>query len=102
VADYYLVEWARGPAWADGTPRRRQAGWDDHAAFMDGLVSDGFLVLGGPVGDLDGDQALAVVAADTKDAVGSRLAEDPWRNVLSIRSVRPWTIWLRGSQLPVP
>lgn len=100
MADYYVVEWARGPAWADATPRREQVGWDDHAVFMDGLVSDGFVVLGGPIGDLDGDQAMAIVAADSEDGVGVRLAQDPWHYILSIRSIRPWTIWLRGSQPP--
>jgi hypothetical protein len=30
---------------------RDQDGWDEHAAFMDGLVEDGFIILGSPVGD---------------------------------------------------
>ena len=25
--------------------------WDEHAAFMNALVDDGFVVLGGPLGD---------------------------------------------------
>jgi uncharacterized protein YciI len=99
MADYYLVETARGPAWAPDRPRRAQPGWEAHAAFMDGLVEDGFVVLGGPVGDLEGDQALVVVEASTEEEVRSRLAADPWADrVLTIRSVRPWTIWLRRQE----
>jgi hypothetical protein len=63
---------------------------------MDGLVEDRFVVLGGPVGDLDGDRALLVVDAPTEEEARRRLAADPWADrVLTIRSVRPWTIWLR-------
>lgn len=97
VADYWLVETARGPGWVPGRSRREQSGWDAHAAFMDRLVEDGLVVLGGPVGDLDGDEAFLVLDAPDEDEVRRRLADDPWVNgVLSIRSVRPWTIWLRG------
>jgi hypothetical protein len=97
VADYYLVETQRGPTWVEHESRRQQPGWDEHAAFMDRLVDDGFIVLGGPVGELGGDRALLVVDAGSEDEVRTRLATDPWADgVLSIASVRPWTIWLRG------
>jgi uncharacterized protein YciI len=63
---------------------------------MDDLVEAGFIVLGGPVGELDGDQALLVVDADSEEEARAQLAADPWTDgVLSIQSVRPWTIWLR-------
>jgi uncharacterized protein YciI len=96
VADYFLVETARGPAWDDAKARREQTGWEAHATFMDRLVDAGFIVLGGPVGELGGDQALLVVKASDEDEARTRLAADPWADgVLSIRSIRPWTIWLR-------
>ena len=56
VVNYYLVETTRGPTWDDKKPRREQAGWDAHTTFMDGLVEDHFIVLGGKVGELDGDR----------------------------------------------
>ena len=31
----------RGPAWDAERGMRKQDGWDDHAAFMDALASDG-------------------------------------------------------------
>jgi uncharacterized protein YciI len=99
MAGYYLVEEAKGPTWDHSRGRREQAGWDEHAAFMDVLAEEGFAVLGGPVGDGDGDGeiVLLVVAADDEDAVRARLADDPWyERVLTIASIRPWSIWLRG------
>jgi uncharacterized protein YciI len=99
VPDYYLVETQRGPGWVEHESRRRQPAWDKHAAFMDGLVEDGFVVLGGPIGELDGDQALLVVAAGSEEEARRKLAADPWTDaVLTIRSVRPWTIWLRQAK----
>jgi len=47
VASYYLVRLARGAAWDHSVPRRQQAGWAEHAAFMDALVDEGIVVLGG-------------------------------------------------------
>ena len=40
-----------GPDWDASRGRREQDGWVEHAAFMDGLVEDGFVILGGPVGN---------------------------------------------------
>ncbi len=96
MADYFVVEMARGPAWDYAKRRREQTGWDAHASFMDGLVDEGFVVLGGPIGAVDEDLALLVVDASAEDEVRRRLAADPWAGgVLSTQSVRPWTIWLR-------
>jgi catechol 2,3-dioxygenase-like lactoylglutathione lyase family enzyme/uncharacterized protein YciI len=100
VADYYLVELARGPTWDHSRRRREQAGWDEHAAFMDGLTDEGFVVLGGPVGDEDED-ALLVVHAESETAVRARLADDPWADsVLTVARVRPWSVWLRTEARP--
>ena len=84
----------RGPAWDESAEIREQEGWEEHAAFMDGLVEDGFLLLGGPVGDHR--QTLHVVEAAEEDDVRSRLAADPWarRRLLEIGSIRPWALWL--------
>ena len=98
MADYYLVEQAKGPAWDHSKPRRDQAGWPPHAEFMDALVSEGVVVLGGPIGDGDGDNALLVVDMESEWAVRARLAEDPWADdMLTVESVRPWSVWLRAT-----
>lgn len=97
MADYYLVERAKGPAWDRSRGRREQAGWDEHAAFMDALADEGFAVLGGPIGEGDGENVLLVVDADDEEAIRARLAQDPWpEELLTIASIRPWSVWLRA------
>ncbi len=100
MADYFLVTRAWGPAWDPARPRRGQDGWDEHAAFMDVLVDEGFVVLGGPVGDVDTGRALVVVQAESEAAVRERLAGDPWpEELLTIESVERWSIWLGAGAL---
>jgi hypothetical protein len=61
----------------------------------DGLVEEGFIVLGGPIGEGDGENTLLVISAPDEEAVRARLGEDPWSGtVLTIDSIRPWSIWL--------
>jgi uncharacterized protein YciI len=63
---------------------------------MDELVEQGFIVLGGPVGD----QKRVLLAVDAKDeeTIEARLAEDPWTasGLLRTVSIDPWTIRLDG------
>jgi uncharacterized protein YciI len=102
VADYFLVEQARGPAWDHSKARREQPGWDEHAAFMDALVEEGFVVVGGPIGEGDGTNALLVVDAESEEVIRTRLADDPWiGETLTIVSVRPWSVWLRADGGPL-
>src|SRR5947207_2212480 len=75
-----------------------QDGWDEHARFMDSLVEDGFVVLGGP---LAGErEVLHAVSAPSEEAVRERLAQDNWHQngMLIIKSIEPWTILLDGRQ----
>jgi uncharacterized protein YciI len=96
MAEYFLVKRAHGPSWDSSRPRREQDGWDDHAAFMDKLVADGVIVLGGPVGEGDGHSALLVIEADDEAEVRGLLAPDPWgEDMLATESVEPWSIFLR-------
>jgi hypothetical protein len=102
VADYFLVELATGPAWDAARGRREQDGWDEHASFMDGLAADGFVVLGGPLGEdaeAGDDNVVHVIDAPDEAEVRRRLSEDPWHveGLLRIESVRPWSVWLRAS-----
>ena len=97
MADYYLVKQVPGPCWDQSRRRRDQAGWDEHAAFLDGLTEEGFIFLGGPVGAGDGDYALLVFAGEDEAEVRARLADDPWAGgTLVVESVEPWSIWLRS------
>jgi hypothetical protein len=95
--DVYLVAVrGRGPAWDRSRPMRGQDGWDDHARFMDALESEGFIVLGGPLGEGD-ERFMVVCAAESEQEVRSRFDADPWSpDMLVIESVEPWTILLRS------
>ena len=75
---------------------RTQALWAEHARFMNALAADGFVVLGGPLGD--GEEVLLVIHADSDEALRARLAADPWSGagLLAIARVEPWTILLDG------
>lgn len=90
----FAVTIVRGPAWDESAGIREQRGWDAHAAFMDGLVEEGFILLGGPVGDRR--QTLHVVEAADEQTVRRRLAEDPWARdgLLEVGSIEPWALWL--------
>jgi uncharacterized protein YciI len=92
----FALTQVNGPSWDASRARREQEAWDEHAAFMDGLLEDGFVVLGGPIGD--GERALLVVEAADEREVEARLAADPWltRGILEIAAIEPWTIWLDG------
>lgn len=101
MSDYFLVEQAKGPAWDHSRSRREQAGWDAHAAFVDGLAEEGIIVLGGPIGDGDGENALLIVDADSEADVRARFAKDPWADdMLTIETVRPWSVWVRAGVRP--
>ena len=95
----FAVTLVHGPGWDDARPIREQRGWDAHAAFMDRLVDDGFILIGGPIGD--GRTTLHAVEASGKEEVTSRFAADPWAaaGMLKIGSIDPWAPWLDGRRL---
>jgi hypothetical protein len=83
-----------GPEYDHSQPLEKQSGWPEHAAFMDGLVDDGFVVLGGVLGDEV--RTAHAVEAGSEDEVRQRLAQDPWSGShLVVDSIDPWTIRLQ-------
>lgn len=91
----FLVYEQHGGRWDWSKGLREQESWDEHARFMDGLVEDEFVVLGGP---LDEQDVLLVVESADEAAVRARLAFDPWveNGMIAITSIRPWTVLLEG------
>jgi uncharacterized protein YciI len=82
-----------GPEWDPSRPLEEQSDWPAHAAFMDGLVDDGFIVLGGPLSDEH--RVVHAVEAESEDAIRETLARDPWsESHLEIDTIEPWTIRL--------
>ena len=72
---------------------REQKFWDEHAAFIDGLVDDGFIMMGGP---FDDGGAMLIVRAESEEEVRGRLAGDPWyeRDLLELVDVKHWQIFI--------
>src|SRR5256885_14753241 len=84
---------------------RKQAGWDEHARFMDGLVDAGFILLGGP---LEGDhETLHIVKAipygiyDVERNVGwVNVGQDHETATFAVESLRRW--WSGDGVLDYP
>jgi uncharacterized protein YciI len=90
----FAVIRTRGPAFEPSRPLEEQADWPAHAAFMNGLVRDGVVILGGPLeGTAD---VLLVMRAETADEARRQLAADPWtaRDLLRVTRISPWTLRL--------
>jgi uncharacterized protein YciI len=84
-----------GPEYDLSRPLEEQSGWNAHASFMDRLVDDGFIVLGGPLADEE--RVAHVVEADSEDEVRATFARDPWsESHLRVDSIEAWTIRLDG------
>lgn len=96
----FALTLVRGPNWDQSRGIREQQGWNEHAAFMDGLVEDGFILFGGPVGDRR--QTLHVVEGSDENEIRRRLAEDPWAHagLLEVGSIQPWALWLDFRKTP--
>jgi uncharacterized protein len=88
VARYAVIR-ERGPGWDASRPMREQERWDEHADFMEALVDNGFIVLGGPLGD--GARVLHIVEAGSEQEIAARLADDPWvpMALLTTASIEP-------------
>jgi uncharacterized protein YciI len=91
----FLVHLRRdGSEWDRTKPMEEQSGWDEHAAFMDSLVEEGTIVLGGPLDDL---RVAHAMEAESEAAIRAVWARDPWwQSHLVLESVEPWTIRLDG------
>lgn len=87
---YYAVTTERGEGWDASRPMRQQEQWSGHAAFMNALEDDGFVVLGGPLDD--GEKALLIIAAQSEQEIAGRLAGDPWA-VLGLRRIARVERW---------
>jgi uncharacterized protein YciI len=83
-----------GPKRDPSKGTREQPLWDEHAAFIDQLVADGFILMGGPFADEGG--SMLIVNADDGSEVQEKLKSDPWieHGVLKLESVKRWQIFI--------
>jgi uncharacterized protein YciI len=92
---FHVVLHRSGPEWDPSRPLEEQSGWTEHAAFMDALVDEGFIVLGGPL--FDEHRVVHAVEAESEEAIRAKLARDPWSGThLVVAAIEPWTIRLDG------
>jgi uncharacterized protein len=90
----YLVISSAGPIRDLSKGAREQPFWDEHAAFIDKLDADGFILLGGPLEDEGG--GVLVVHAANEQEIREKVKDDPWyvRGVLKLESVKRWPIFI--------
>ena len=108
---YFVVISEQGPAWDPSRTMREQQLWPEHVDFINRLIDDGVLHLGGPLADASrpgddfspatdpaGDdhryRTMVVVEAAGSAEAASRLAEDPWitSGVLVKTSIDRWDV----------
>jgi uncharacterized protein len=93
---YFAVMREAGPAWTDGQGVAGQPAVGDHAAFMNTLAEEGFVLFGGPLaGSEEGRlRALLIVSAANEDEIRRRLADDPWTRAdrLVTSAIEPWKV----------
>ncbi|MGC9665159.1 hypothetical protein ACNTMW_01225 [Planosporangium sp. 12N6] len=83
-----------GPHWDIARPMEEQSGWLAHASYMDMLVDEGIVVLGGPLDDM---RVVIAMEVETEKAARAILGRDPWSGThLRIDLIEPWTIRLDG------
>jgi uncharacterized protein YciI len=92
----FVATRTRGKAWNSTKPMNAQVQWAEHAAFMDELADNRFVILGGPLGD--GDKTLLVVDAGDEGEIRTTLARDPWSKlgILEVESIQLWTVLLQA------
>ncbi len=100
---YFAVTREAGPAWTDGKGTFEQPGVNDHAAFMNALAEEGFVLFGGPLAgsELDRIRVLLIVDSESEAKIHGRLADDPWTLAerLVISRIEPWNIFVGADRL---
>lgn len=90
----FVILSVAGPHRDHSRETREQLYWGEHAAFIDRLVDDGFIWMGGPLVEEGG--ALLIVKASDEDEVRARMKNDPWyeHGILQLASVKRWQIFI--------
>jgi uncharacterized protein YciI len=65
---------------------------------MEKLAADGFVVLGGPVGDAE--KVLLIVDAASEDEINAILLGDPWtQSGMLVHEIQRWTVLLESAKI---
>ena len=73
---------------------REQPFWDEHAAFIDRLVAEGFILMGVPLVDEGG--SLLIFNAEDENEVREKMKNDPWfeQGILKLECIKRWQIFI--------
>ena len=96
----WVIRVERGGPWDWSREMRQQDGWDRHAAYMDRIFEEDWLLLVGPLADTR--YTLWVVEAESEDEIRKKMKEDPWaaNGMLTPVSIERWDIVM--DRLPKP
>jgi uncharacterized protein YciI len=100
---YFAVTREAGPTWTDGKGITEQPAASGHAAFMNALADEGFVLFGGPLAGSEHGRlrVLLIVDAASEAEVHRRVADDPWTPTeqLETTSIEPWNIFVGAERL---
>ena len=108
--EFYVVQFAPGPAWSEATQYEKQPGIDSHLDYWQSLYYREVLLMSGPWQDQTG--GIFIVRANSPEMVESIIVQDPgvvaglitatvkqWRVLSSaMRSVRPERIEIKADE----
>jgi len=94
VKNTFVVISSAGPNRDVSKGTREQPFWDEHAEFIERLVAEGFILMGGPLVDEGG--ALLIVNGEDENEVREKLKNDPWRDqgILKLENIKRWQIFI--------
>ena len=102
----YAVTREAGPSWTDGKGAFEQPEVNDHAAFMNRLADEGFVLFAGPLAGTEQDRirVLLIADADNENDIHRLLADDPWERTQRVvtTSVEPWNLLVGADRLAHP
>jgi uncharacterized protein YciI len=99
----FAVTREAGPSWTEGKGAFEQPAVNDHAAFMNTLAEDGFVLFAGPLAGSEHDRirVLLIAQAASETDIHRRLADDPWLRAqrLVTTRVEPWNLLVGAERL---
>ena len=102
----FAVTREAGPSWTDGKGAFEQPAVNDHAAFMNSLADEGFVLFAGPLAGSEHDRirVLLIAEAASETDIHRRLADDPWARTQRVvtTSVEPWNLLVGAERLGAP
>ena len=90
----FVVISSAGPSRDLSKGTREQPFWDEYAEFIDQLVAEGFIFMGGPL--LDEGGSLLIFNAEDENEVREKMKSDPRlkHGILKQESIKRWQIFI--------